>query len=124
MKKCTWCGKEYPDTAQRCLIDAEPLIGGEPPPPPLEKPNEPPEPVSHTELIDLEQIQGAFEFREGFSRPDWKVIAETIKQTVPPENHPEAWTDAALQWVEQLRSNLGGEYRVRRSEEFILLSTL
>jgi membrane protease YdiL (CAAX protease family) len=29
MKKCTYCGKEYPDDAVRCLIDDEPLSGGE-----------------------------------------------------------------------------------------------
>src|SRR5689334_8210369 len=29
MKKCSWCGKEYPDTAQQCAIDAQPLVGGE-----------------------------------------------------------------------------------------------
>ncbi len=27
MKKCTYCGAEYPDTAVRCVIDAEPLAG-------------------------------------------------------------------------------------------------
>jgi hypothetical protein len=25
MKKCTWCGKEYPDDATACLVDAQPL---------------------------------------------------------------------------------------------------
>lgn len=25
MKKCTWCGKEYADTATACVIDARPL---------------------------------------------------------------------------------------------------
>lgn len=29
MKKCTYCGKEYPDDAVRCIIDHEPLTGGE-----------------------------------------------------------------------------------------------
>ena len=28
MKKCSYCGKEYPDEAVRCLIDGEPLLGG------------------------------------------------------------------------------------------------
>lgn len=26
MKKCTWCGKEYPDEATACVIDAQPLV--------------------------------------------------------------------------------------------------
>jgi membrane protease YdiL (CAAX protease family) len=29
MRKCTYCGKEYPDTETHCSIDAEPLEGGE-----------------------------------------------------------------------------------------------
>jgi membrane protease YdiL (CAAX protease family) len=29
MKKCSYCGKEYPDDTVRCLIDDEPLTGGE-----------------------------------------------------------------------------------------------
>ena len=29
MKKCTYCGKEYPDDALRCLIDEQPLSGTE-----------------------------------------------------------------------------------------------
>ncbi len=36
MKKCPYCGKEYPDDVVRCLIDDEPLSGGEQPPPPPE----------------------------------------------------------------------------------------
>ncbi len=30
MKKCGWCGKEYSDIAERCLIDGQPLTGGGP----------------------------------------------------------------------------------------------
>lgn len=29
MRKCSYCGKEYPDDAVRCLIDEQPLSGGE-----------------------------------------------------------------------------------------------
>lgn len=32
MKKCPYCGKEYPDDVERCLTDNEILLGGEPPP--------------------------------------------------------------------------------------------
>ena len=32
MKKCTWCGKEYEDTATVCDIDAKPLEAVAPPP--------------------------------------------------------------------------------------------
>ena len=46
MKKCAYCGKEYADDAVRCLIDGEPLAGGEPQPPPTDS-------VWHPQLIDL-----------------------------------------------------------------------
>src|SRR5205823_12784216 len=72
MKKCTWCGKEYPDTVERCLTDAEPLIGGEPPPPMPVQSDEEEETIWSSQLIDLSTVAGGFEFREGFSRPNWK----------------------------------------------------
>ena len=33
MKKCTYCGKEYPDNTAVCAIDAEPLEAVKPPSP-------------------------------------------------------------------------------------------
>jgi len=39
MKKCTYCGKQYPDDAAACAVDADPLETIEPPktlPPPLQ----------------------------------------------------------------------------------------
>jgi hypothetical protein len=75
-------------------------------------------------LLDFSQISGAFSFQEGFSRPDWKVIRAAIDQTVSPEDLGDAWTEAAVQWVLQLRADLGEQYHVRRSKEFILLSDL
>jgi len=32
MKKCTWCGKEYPDDATACSLDLQPLVCVAPPP--------------------------------------------------------------------------------------------
>lgn len=77
------------------------------------------------ELIDLGQIEGAFSFEEGFSRPDWRVIARAIEQCVTgPDDMNAGCTEAATQWVNQLRSDLGGDYQVARSRRFILLSAL
>src|SRR3954464_8250283 len=117
MKKCTYCGKEYPDTAGRCAVDHEPLIDTEPPPPK-------PEPAWHPKLIDLKTIPAAFEWCEGFSRPNWKVISETIEQNVSAIDCSEAWTEVAIQWAYHIREDLGGLFNVRRSQEFILVSSL
>ena len=73
-------------------------------------------------LLDLGQTVGAFSFEEGFSRPDWKVIKRAIDQTASPDDLNAAWTDAAIQWLLRLQVDLGGEYRVRCSKEFLLLS--
>src|SRR5437867_5998115 len=51
MKKCSYCGKEYPDDAQQCSIDAQPLTGDDQPPaaPALAvNPDTAPPPVSST----------------------------------------------------------------------------
>jgi hypothetical protein len=75
-------------------------------------------------LIDLRRVEDAFDFKEGFSRPNWKVVEEAIRQTVSAADFPDAWTEAARQWVEQIRFELGAEYQVRCSMRFILLSAL
>jgi hypothetical protein len=118
MKKCTWCGKEYPDTAERGNRTREPLF-----------------PVRHAgsaaagadwhpTLIDLDQVEGIFGFREGYSRPDWQIIGEAIKKSVPPDRVSEGWTEAAMQWARRVGSDLGEAYCIRWSREFILLSEL
>jgi len=139
MKKCTWCGKEYPDEAERCSIDQEPLRSEPPQTAQADQRKQsaqpaivsarraqPVEPGSawQPKFIDLEKVDGAFKFCEGYPRPDWKVIAETIKKTVPEENVSAAFTEAAIQWAEQVAANLGADYLVRGSDEFVLMSAL
>lgn len=117
MPSCPWCGKEYPDGQQFCPVDGKALAGTKAPPEPDSK--------WRPELIDLGQVGGAFSFEEGFSRPDWKVISQAIQQRFTgPDDLNIAWTDAARQWVMQLQSDLGGEYRVEDSPQFILLAAL
>src|SRR5882672_4676168 len=123
MKKCGYCGKEYADDAVRCSIDGEPLTGGEPEPPPTPQ-AVPTDSVWCPQLIDLAQIDAAFDYEEGFSRPNWKLIAKAIEQTISPEDVPDACAEAALEWTEQVRRDLGGDYQVRWSKEFILVSAI
>lgn len=77
------------------------------------------------EPIDLHRIAGAFSFEEGFSRPVWRLIAKAIRESAveSPEINA-AWNEAARQWVNQLRSDLGGDYRVSESQRFLLLAAL
>ena len=77
------------------------------------------------ELINLSQVDGAFSFEEGFSRPDWKVISQAIQQRIAgPHDLNTAWTEVARQWVMKLQSDLGGDYQVKDSPHFILLTAL
>jgi hypothetical protein len=78
-----------------------------------------------SELIDLSQLDGAFSFEEGYSRPDWKVIFQAIQQRITGSlDLNAAWTEAARQWIMQLQSDLGGDYQVKDSPQFILLTAL
>jgi hypothetical protein len=75
-------------------------------------------------LLDLSKLEAAFFFDEGFSRPDWKVIGQAIQQTALPEDLDVAWFDAVLQWLSRVKGDLGGDYRLWSSKEFLLLSAL
>jgi hypothetical protein len=80
---------------------------------------------SQPEWIDLKQVEGAFDFEEGFTRPDWKVIHRAVAQRAAGLDELQAvWVQVARQWVQRLRSDLGGEYQVRESRAFLLLSAL
>lgn len=80
--------------------------------------------VWRPKLVDLSLVEGAYFLQEGFSRPNWTTIRETVARTISPENVADAWTEVALQWIMQLGEELGGSYQVGQSEEFILLSEL
>lgn len=139
MKKCTWCGKEYPDQVEVCLIDQHPLASSEPGTKPatahpastslsagwLPRPRgirctDLPAPA----LIHLDELESAFAFEEGFSRPDWRRIRAAIDLAVTSDQVSEAWTEAASQWCQRLVADLGGQYSARRSDEFLLVSAL
>ena len=77
------------------------------------------------EVIDLSQVEGAFRFEAGFSRPDWRVISQAIQQTVAGSlDLDTGWNEAGRQWVTRLQADLGGDYRVEESQRFILLTSL
>jgi len=117
MLKCSWCGKEYPDGQQFCPTDGNALASAEVP---AEQDSK-----WQPELIDLSQVEGAFSFEEGYSRPDWKIIARAIQQRADGSDELDAaWNEAARQWVMRLQSDLGGDYQVKDSTQFILLTAL
>ena len=72
--------------------------------------------------VELNSIGGALEEAEGFTRVNWDLVWEAVKRTVPDEDYQGTWDSLALQWVEILRDELGGNYRVSESDDYILLS--
>jgi len=74
-------------------------------------------------FVNLDEIEATFDFGDGFSRPNWKVIRQVIESRTNPEDRREAWDDAVVQWLTRLKSELGGEYRLVKSRHFILLGS-
>lgn len=65
MKKCTYCGKEYPEEAVVCTIDQEPLESDSPAPEPT--PASDPEPVDeNTNEAQASNTEATIEAPEGF----------------------------------------------------------
>ncbi len=120
MKTCSYCGRDNPEEQTCCRECGAELIAPEKGlrlefPPTAALPASP--------LVDLHALN-AFSFEEGFSRPDWQLIRQTVEATVREEDWEQAWAEVALQWVAQLRDELGGNYHVTQSDDFILLCAL
>src|SRR5690242_8134614 len=75
-------------------------------------------------LLDLSLVPDAFSFEEGFSRPNWLLIRQLLKQQIAPEDLSSAWTEVARQWMCRLAQDLGTDYRMDASQEFLLVSAL
>ena len=116
MKTCVYCGRENLDESRWCHE-----CGTELPEPTdncQDHPATEPEILPSTQLVNLGQIEGAFSFEEGFSRPDWNLIARVIEGKVLDTEIDAAWTEAAWQWVYQLKGDLGGGYAISLSDKF------
>src|SRR5215472_895024 len=134
MKKCDYCGRPNQDTAVSCYECGTELSAPAPLPaarPVRSKPLPRPVPLtvqphvpSTPQLLDLENLPNAFTFEEGFSRPDWKVIAAALKEKVEKSELGRAYDEVALQWLTKLASELGGDYHVMRSPSFALVSAV
>lgn len=57
-----------------------------------------------------------------FCHPDWDAIAAEIDEKVPSGGRSRIWKIVAHEWAERLRRQLGGEYQLTESDEFMLIS--
>jgi len=120
VKVCGYCGRENEDASvhcRECGTDFSVSFSSSAP--------DAEESLSFSStLANLDQIDGAFDFRQGFSRPDWKLIRQAITATVDVGERQEAWDEVVTQWLGKLQAELGGDYRLRKSRHFAFLSSL
>lgn len=76
------------------------------------------------EGFDLSRVPEAFFYEGGFSRPNWPLIRRLLQEQVAPDQLAFAWMAVTRQWMGRLVHDLGGEYRLDESDEFLLVSAL
>src|SRR5439155_6417056 len=91
MQKCGYCGRENQDDARNCAECGTELTGETEIHESAVAANETPSP------INLEEIEGAFNTHEGFSRPCWTVILKAMRHYHTPETRLAVWTDVVSQ---------------------------
>jgi hypothetical protein len=72
--------------------------------------------------IDILNLEGAWKEEEGFRHPDWEIVSNFIKSTVPVGEQPDAWKVVSRQWVGVIKKSLGIEYVIYQSKNFLLLT--
>jgi len=119
MKTCGYCGRENEEALIRSSECGTEFSDSK-----TEASDDYHEPPIGTSEIKLDELPGAYNFNEGFSRPDWKVISKAIEGLASTEGRRLAWDDVILQWAKKLAGELGGNYRISKSGKCVLVSSL
>jgi hypothetical protein len=119
MKTCGYCGRGNEEILTSCSE-----CGTELPELKTTEANDSQESPTESSEIKLDELPGAYNFNEGFSRPDWEVIQKAIDAVQNEESRHRAWDDVILQWAKKLASELGGNYQVTTSERCVFVSDL
>src|SRR6266576_7318459 len=120
MSVCTYCGRSNQESASYChecgtelpTESTAMLVAN-----PLDTPPASPAPT----LVDPAALAPAFSFEDGFHRADWRFISRWIESNIAREDLDKAWSEAALIWVNKLREDLGGDYKILQSPQTVLL---
>lgn len=59
---------------------------------------------------------------QGFCYPDWDAIETFIEKSLPESEWSTAWESVSRTWVGHIGSQLGGDYRVYETPNFLVLS--
>ena len=62
--------------------------------------------------------------QHGLPTVDWSAVSSWIESIETPAHQAEAWSQAELGWLAHLQTALGPSYRLERSGQALLLSTL
>ena len=73
-------------------------------------------------MASLPDISAHLHTSQGFCYPDWTAISDVIEQQVPESEWNPAWETAARTWVDRIRSQLGGNYNIYETANFLILS--
>jgi hypothetical protein len=120
MKKCPYCGAEYPDNTQFCRVDQTALAGTQGN---KQHPDEIEEAII-SPISDLSELNMGYVVEEGFSRPDWKAIGQFVRDHVPGDDLSVTWNYITEKWLKTLAEDLGGDSCVHQSQSFFCLSDL
>ena len=93
MKACSYCGRDNEAQATHCRecgteFPSLQIVASTP---------EPAESFPAPQFVDLSGLEGAFNFQDGFSRPDWKRIGAVIQALEGAEDRRDAWREVVLQ---------------------------
>jgi hypothetical protein len=134
LKACPYCGEQNPEGAQYCVgcgtrLETEEVS-------PVAETTVPNRQILEqrgsnllsagffkgAEPLDLSSVYMGYSFDEGFSYPDWKEVGASIRKSFSSELWPQAWREITISWLDQLREDLGGNYCLYESWNYLLLS--
>ena len=120
MKRCEYCGQENDDGRVACQECGSAF--------PVATASQSKLPASFSFpaafQIDLDKVPDAFEFHDGFSRPNWGYIQEAVERAENDLSPRERWEEVVLQWLLRLQREMGGNYTLSRNKHFLCLTTL
>ena len=70
----------------------------------------------------LPDISDHLHMKQGYCYPDWDAVSLVIEENLPEPEWNLAWETAARSWVQRMRENLGGDYQVYETSNFMILS--
>lgn len=73
-------------------------------------------------MIDLRRTPGLMNKIDGFTRPNWRAVADWIDANLAPGARQDAWVSAQRQWLNWITHYFSPGYRVLESPNVILLS--